>query len=383
MNSLETSSQMGSSPPISSSSSSAYTSCDDLSPRIETIGFSTLMVAYDTTANFPSCKSQKFKAHINWMKPLPESGRMMRCTSPTFINIESKIHETSRILNNVHRYFMQQICLRETQNINIANNSESIYYSSLLHNELKKEERYQLSPSTKNKNPINSVMRGKVVDWISGASSNFKYSTDTVYIAVHLMDAFLHGQAIKTTCWSLLGLTVFHLAGKMEEKNRARLSSIWKKYKSLTKYPKSEVLWMELNILVKLKFHVNTTTPKLFVDLAFNSGCISFPCAESERIIKEMSYAIILSSLQCYELSFVKSSYKAELAIQIATEYVMFYRAIFLKQKKAQHTEDLEIMRNSVKICYSLFRTILLQPPSPMDNYSLSEVHKLKEFRGV
>lgn len=44
-----------------------------------------------------------------------------------------------------------------------------------------------------------------------------------------------------------------------------------------------------------------------------------------------MSYAIILSSLQCYELSFVKSSYKAELAIQIATEYVMFYRAIFLK----------------------------------------------------
>lgn len=151
MNSLETSSQMGSSPPISSSSSSAYTSCDDLSPRIETIGFSTLMVAYDTTANFPSCKSQKFKAHINWMKPLPESGRMMRCTSPTFINIESKIHETSRILNNVHRYFMQQICLRETQNINIANNSESIYYSSLLHNELKKEERYQLSPSTKNK----------------------------------------------------------------------------------------------------------------------------------------------------------------------------------------------------------------------------------------
>lgn len=42
------------------------------------------------------------------------------------------------------------------------------------------------------------------------------------------------------------------------------------------------------------RFHVNTTTPKLFVDLAFNSGCISFPCAESERYGINLNFSILL-----------------------------------------------------------------------------------------
>lgn len=43
---------------------------------------------------------------------------------------------------------------------------------------------------------------------------------------------------------------------------------------------------MELSVYTFFRFQMMPTTPKLFADLAFASGCITFPCAQSEKYVQ-------------------------------------------------------------------------------------------------
>ncbi|KAJ5047767.1 cyclin-like protein [Bipolaris maydis] len=62
-----------------------------------------------------------------------------------------------------------------------------------------------------------------VIDWIMGVHQNFKFSPETLFLAVNLLDRFLASREIRIENLQLAGITAFLIASKYEESLNERI----------------------------------------------------------------------------------------------------------------------------------------------------------------
>lgn len=112
-----------------------------------------------------------------------------------------------------------------------------------------------------NQSEITEKMRAYLVDWLSELHLKFKLWQETLYVAIGIIDKFLHLESdFKKKDLQCLGITAMHIAGKYEEIYPPELKHLLK----VTDHAvtKEQVLKLEFRILQKLDF--NLTFPSVF-----------------------------------------------------------------------------------------------------------------------
>lgn len=102
-------------------------------------------------------------------------------------------------------------------------------------------------------------MRMIVVDWLVDVHRKFKMRTDTLFIAVRLMDRYLMINAIKKEVYQLVATACLFIAAKYEEIYPPSLNDFV--YICADTYDQQEIIEMESLILVDLDFNLVMTSP--------------------------------------------------------------------------------------------------------------------------
>ncbi|CAH8388876.1 unnamed protein product [Eruca vesicaria subsp. sativa] len=110
---------------------------------------------------------------------------------------------------------------------------------------------------------VTESMRGILVDWLVEVAEEYTLVPETLYLTVHLIDWFLHGNYMDRQRLQLLGITCMLIASKYEEIYAPRVEE----FCSITDntYTRDQVLEMEKQVLAHFSFQVYTPTPKSFL----------------------------------------------------------------------------------------------------------------------
>ncbi|ODN04310.1 Cyclin-A3-1 [Orchesella cincta] len=258
------------------------------------------------------------------------------------------------------------ICRVGRRGRNTLNDGMMPYISEIFQHEMSKEGSYSANWMTKTLTKVDDCSkRNELVKWVCRvAAETFKYPAETAHLAVYLIDAYLNTERVSTTGWALLGICALQIASKLEEpepfspSNLNRLSSQF--------YRKEEVIWMEKNMLEKLKFDVYPPLAPLFAQMVIVGGSLSFPNVNIKKLVMDLCQGILYRSLTNHKLTTVLASDKAKVAIEIAVEFVFFqYKAYtnreLCKYEYISHKPGREIGDFAVDLCFDLFQQRLLK----------------------
>eukprot|EP01089_Gocevia_fonbrunei_P002599 TRINITY_DN12532_c0_g1_i2.p1 TRINITY_DN12532_c0_g1~~TRINITY_DN12532_c0_g1_i2.p1 ORF type:complete len:424 (-),score=76.56 TRINITY_DN12532_c0_g1_i2:199-1470(-) len=110
---------------------------------------------------------------------------------------------------------------------------------------------------------INAGHRALLVDWLVEVSLVEKLTTDSLFLTVALVDAFLSKKPVLKKHLQLLGLACFYLAAKYEEIKAPNLADLAATAENI--YTKQQILDMEIQVLDVLEFRLGIPTAKTFV----------------------------------------------------------------------------------------------------------------------
>ena len=109
-------------------------------------------------------------------------------------------------------------------------------------------------------------MRGILLDWLVDVHFKFKLRPETLYLSISLIDRYLEKVPIVSTQLQLLGVTSLFIAAKYEEVYGVpHIKDLV--YVCDNAYTKEQLLQMEGNILLTLKFDVLSVSPNRFLEL--------------------------------------------------------------------------------------------------------------------
>ncbi|KAJ1689740.1 hypothetical protein LUZ63_013895 [Rhynchospora breviuscula] len=110
---------------------------------------------------------------------------------------------------------------------------------------------------------ITPEMRATLVDWMVKVCDDYRFSSDTLYLAVYLVDSFLSKIKIETKQLLLLGTSCILIASKYEERQfkSVRVGKLCMD----AKFTKAEVIKMESQVLASLGFDISVPTCNTFL----------------------------------------------------------------------------------------------------------------------
>jgi len=111
---------------------------------------------------------------------------------------------------------------------------------------------------------INAKMRAILIDWLVEVHAKYKLKTETLFLAVNLIDRYLEKRIIKRKKLQLVGVTGMLIAAKFEEIYPPEVRDFV--YITDKAYTKDEILAMEVNMLTALDFHLNCPTVAHFLE---------------------------------------------------------------------------------------------------------------------
>jgi len=97
-------------------------------------------------------------------------------------------------------------------------------------------------------------MRHILVDWLVDVHMKFKLGTQTLFMAVNLVDRALELMEILKTDFQLLGIACLFMASKFEEIYPPQLKEFV--YVCADAYSGDQILCMEERVLAKLRFNL-------------------------------------------------------------------------------------------------------------------------------
>ncbi|CAN7089735.1 unnamed protein product [Brassica rapa subsp. narinosa] len=150
---------------------------------------------------------------------------------------------------------------------------------------------------------IGPSMRGILIDWLVEVSEEYKLASDTLYLAVNLIDRFLSNNYIEKRRLQLLGVTCMLIASKYEEICAPRLEEFC--FITDNTYTRLEVVAMETQVLNFLHFRLSVPTTKTFLRRFIQAAQASdqVPHIEMESM---KSLANYLAELTLVEYSFLR-----------------------------------------------------------------------------
>jgi cyclin B len=105
---------------------------------------------------------------------------------------------------------------------------------------------------------INAKMRAILIDWLVEVHMKYKLKTETLFLAVNLIDRFLSKRSIARKKLQLVGVTGMLIAAKFEEIYPPEVRDFV--YITDKAYTKEEILQMEVLMLTVLEFSINCPT---------------------------------------------------------------------------------------------------------------------------
>ncbi|KAG7536671.1 Cyclin-like [Arabidopsis suecica] len=110
---------------------------------------------------------------------------------------------------------------------------------------------------------VTSNMRGVLVDWLVEVAEEYKLLSDTLYLAVFYIDRFLSLKTVNKQKLQLLGVTSMLIASKYEEITPPNVEDFC--YITDNTYTKQEIVKMEADILLALRFELGNPTSNTFL----------------------------------------------------------------------------------------------------------------------
>jgi cyclin B len=111
---------------------------------------------------------------------------------------------------------------------------------------------------------INAKMRAILIDWLVEVHMKYKLKTETLFLAVNLIDRFLEKRTITRKKLQLVGVTGMLIAAKFEEIYPPEVRDFV--YITDKAYTKEEILSMEVLMLTVLEFGINCPTVAHFFE---------------------------------------------------------------------------------------------------------------------
>ena len=117
----------------------------------------------------------------------------------------------------------------------------------------------------KNQPEINEQMRAILIDWLIDVHLKFRFSEETLYLTIYIIDIYLSIKQIQRVNLQLLGVTALFIACKEEEISFPQLNE----YVYITDYAytKENILAMEFEILKLLEFNLVFPSPLRFYEI--------------------------------------------------------------------------------------------------------------------
>eukprot|EP00002_Diphylleia_rotans_P002413 TRINITY_DN11522_c0_g3_i2.p1 TRINITY_DN11522_c0_g3~~TRINITY_DN11522_c0_g3_i2.p1 ORF type:complete len:479 (-),score=85.72 TRINITY_DN11522_c0_g3_i2:544-1980(-) len=106
-------------------------------------------------------------------------------------------------------------------------------------------------------------MRAILVDWLIDVSDEFKSTSETLYMAIGLIDRYLSSEVVSRRFLQLVGITCFFIAAKFDEIYPPRVTDM--AYMTDNTYSTDEILKLEVRILNMLKFEVSMPSSRYFL----------------------------------------------------------------------------------------------------------------------
>jgi hypothetical protein len=110
---------------------------------------------------------------------------------------------------------------------------------------------------------ITEAMRAVLVDWLAEVHRKYKMHSDSLFLAVRVMDRFLSKKALPLADYQLLGVACLFLSGKYEEIYPPPL----RHYTRLCQgsFSERQILDMEARVIVELGFDLSFDSPARFL----------------------------------------------------------------------------------------------------------------------
>jgi hypothetical protein len=116
-----------------------------------------------------------------------------------------------------------------------------------------------------NQDDINDKMRTILIDWLVDVHYKFNLTTETLFLAVGLIDRYVTLKPIQRSRYQLLGITALFIASKYEEIVYPDINNFV--YVTDNTYAKKEILEMERNVLLALGFDVTMPSCYRFFEI--------------------------------------------------------------------------------------------------------------------
>merc|ERR1719498_1411361 len=111
---------------------------------------------------------------------------------------------------------------------------------------------------------VNAKMRAILIDWLVDVHKKYKLRTETLFMAVNLIDRFLEVQVTAQRYLQLVGVTALLIAAKFEEVYPPQIKEFV--YVTDKAYSKEDILKMEVCILRTLQFKICRPTAMSFLE---------------------------------------------------------------------------------------------------------------------
>lgn len=138
---------------------------------------------------------------------------------------------------------------------------------------------------------INDKARSKIINWMVGCQLRFRFSNESLFLAVSLLDRFLEKQQTDIKSLSLAAVAALLIAGKYEEVRPLPLETLLTS--AGEKHSSAKARGMELRVLASLDFQVAAPTVLQFLQRACQSEKSVFALAlyvcENQLVYSEMA----------------------------------------------------------------------------------------------
>lgn len=218
---------------------------------------------------------------------------------------------------------------------------EEDFIKELIYTEKKKK--FNLE-KIKHQNEINSEMRIILIDWIIEMHSKFCLTNRTLFLSIKIMDYYLSSYEITRYNFQLLGLASLFIACKFEETFVPQVNNLV--FMTAEAYTEKDLIKMELNLLKKLNYDLDFTTPLDWLNI------IRYKLKFNDELVKKITFLIEISLLDIEVIKFSAKEIVACAVLEVINNENKFsneLKNIFIKGANQYLLEQIKSIKYEIK----------------------------------
>lgn len=248
-----------------------------------------------------------------------------------------------------------------------------IYHNLLLEESVLSYSQKAIFDYMKYQTEINDQMRSILTDWLIDVHLKFRFTEETLYMTINIIDRYLSIQNISKGKLQLVGIAALMITCKHEEIDLPKVKDFI--YITDNAYSKDELFKMEYQILSKLQFNFLIPSPLKFYEIL----SVGFNFTKQQMKLGKYIMETFLIDIQMLKY---KSSIIACACIYIVMKFSKMGNYACSYDKKYYSLSENDIIHYSVKdcakdICSFVDNITKTQYSSAQKKYSKSEYERV------